>query len=229
MKIEDFNINLSLDSVMPDEEIIPMRGGSNLTSEKYKKEAKKFLGKNMIYSFDNIKKSTYRYIGDRNNIPLPVMGEQIRIRTQQQMNLIVIILKLVDMNGGIDELTIATYTLNREAMSILTQLKETAKIERINLLIASSYGFRDPKWKAEIEKLCKQYQIHLTFAWSHFKITLAKCGSNYYQLEGSMNYSTNNMAEQIIFENSKEIYEKDYEFINTAMTDTNNKALEVIC
>jgi len=38
----------------------------------------------------------------------------------------------------------------------------------------------------------------------------------------------NNMAEQIIFENNKELYDFDYEFISKTMQDTNNKALEII-
>lgn len=229
MKIEDFNIFDNQDFVFPGEEFVTQDNETGQTSEKYKSDAKLFLEKNQVYHLEDIKKSTYKYISDSDNIPIPEKGEQIRIRTQQQMNLIVVILKLVDIHKAIDELTIATYTLNREAMSILTQLKNAGKIKEINLLIASSYGFRDPKWKEEMERLCKGNEIHLTFAWCHFKITLAKCGDDYYQFEGSMNYSTNNMAEQILFENSREIYEKDYEFINGVMKNKNNKALEVIC
>jgi hypothetical protein len=64
--------------------------------------------------------------------------------------------------------------------------------------------------------------------WSHLKITLARCGNNFYQFEGSMNYSMNNMAEQIVFENNKDLYDFDYYFIIETMQDTNNKALEII-
>jgi len=210
-----------------DEIIVSEQRGK--TSDKYKKEVRRFLDENKIYKTENIKRSTYRYIYDRNNIPLPGKGEQFRFRTQQQMNLITIILRVIEKHNIIDELTIATYTLNREAMSILTQLRESGKIKVINLLVASSYRFRDPKWKGEIEDLCRLHKLHLTFADSHFKITLVKAGSDYYQLEGSMNYSTNNMAEQILLENNQETYKKDYEFITKIMGDRDSKALEVIC
>ena len=228
MEISDLDI-LMEDFALPGDEFITADSEAGQTSEKYKGDAKLFLERNRVYRRENIKKTTYKYISNSSDIPIPSRGEQIRIRTQQQMNLIVIILKLVDIHGVIDELTIATYTLNREAMSILTQLKSAGKIGKINLLIASSYGFRDPKWKGEMEQICKDNEMHLTFAWCHFKITLAKCGDDYYQFEGSMNYSTNNMAEQISFENNQEIYDWDYEFINGVMKDRNNKALEVIC
>lgn len=198
-------------------------------SDKYKDEAKIFLEEIKVYNVDNIKKSTYRYIRGRNKMPIPAPGEQIRIRTQVQLNLITLILKIVERHGVIDELTISTYTLNREAMSILMQLKESGKIREINLLIAASYTYRDPKWKEEIKSMCVDNGMHLTFAWTHCKITLAKAEGNYYQFEGSMNYSTNNMTEQIIFENNEEIYNNDYEFINQVMKDKHNKALEVVC
>jgi len=199
------------------------------TSDKYKKQAKLFLTENKVFNTENIKKRTYRYIYDKNLIPVPEKGEQIRIRTQQQMNLITIILKVIDIYSEIEELTISTYTINREAMSILTQLKDSGKIKRINLLISSSYGFRDPKWYEEIKALCIGHGMHLVFAWAHFKITLIRAKDNYFQIEGSMNYSTNNMAEQLLLENSETTYMKDYEFINSIMTDRKNKALEIIC
>ncbi|HUW44192.1 MAG TPA: hypothetical protein VMW50_00175 [Dehalococcoidia bacterium] len=199
------------------------------TSDKYKKQAKLFLTENKVFNTENIKKRTYRYIYDKNLIPVPEKGEQIRIRTQQQMNLITIILKVIDIYSEIEELTISTYTINREAMSILTQLKDGGKIKRVNLLISSSYGFRDPKWYEEIKALCIGHKMHLTFAWAHFKITLIEAKGNYFQIEGSMNYSTNNMAEQLLLENSETTYMKDYEFINSIMTDRKNKALEIIC
>ena len=199
------------------------------TSDKYKKQAKLFLTENKVFNTENIKKRTYRYIYDKNLIPVPGKGEQVRIRTQQQMNLITIILKVIDIYSEIEELTISTYTINREAMSILTQLKDSGKIKRINLLISSSYGFRDPKWYEEIKALCIGHGMHLVFAWAHFKITLIRAKDNYFQIEGSMNYSTNNMAEQILLENNQETYEKDYKFITKIMGDRNSKALEVIC
>lgn len=107
-------------------------------------------------------------------------------------------------------------------------------IKKLSVLLASSYSFRDEKYYNQlkidfIELGDLGFDIHLTFAWSHFKITLAKCGDDYYQFEGSMNYSENNMAEQILFENNKQTYDYDYKFITGIVQQTDNAALEVIC
>ena len=50
---------------------------------------------------------------------------------------------------------------------------------------------------------------------------------DYYHFEGSMNYSTNNMAEQLLFENNKEIYDNDMQFFNDIVENANN-SLEII-
>ena len=200
------------------------------TSEKYNKKVRLFLEKNYIFETKHIKKNTYQYIYDINKLKLPGKGEQLRIRTQQQINLITIILKIADKYKIIEEITIATYTLNRESLSILIQLVNKNKIKRLNLLIASSYIFRHKKYYEEIKEICKKTKnVHLTFAWCHMKITVIKAKGNYYQFEGSMNYSTNNMAEQLVFENNKETYDFDYNFINEVMKNRTNKSLEIIC
>ena len=178
------------------------------TSDSLAKNAKRFLNENNIR--ENIfNKPSFQILENvLTGLRLPIPGEQIRIRTQQQINLISIILKLIDVHKIINELTIATYTLNRISMNAINPLVKSGKIERLNLLISSSYGFRDKKYFEELKEnwfdLGKKFDVHLTFAWSHFKITLAKCGDNFYQLEGSMNYSTNNQAEQLLFENNIE-------------------------
>ncbi|MBU1126714.1 hypothetical protein KJ758_03825, partial [Patescibacteria group bacterium] len=152
---------------------------------------------------------------------------------QTQISLLAIVLKIASLQP-IDELTIATYTLNKkEAFETLCQMVKSGHILKLNFLIASSYTFRDAEYyeflKSTCLKLSKSYEIHLTFAWSHFKITLARCGDDYYHIEGSINYSQNNMAENLIFENNKDIYDFDYNFITKIMNEQTNKALEIIC
>lgn len=199
--------------------------------KKHNKEARILLDKLQLSS-SQVKKKTVLIIHNvLTDLRLPKNGEQIRYRTQQQINLISMILLILKYEE-IEELTITTYTFNREALYILTTKLKAGQIKKINLIIASSYGFRDPKYyeylKQEIIKLNKKYDIHLTFAWIHLKITLAKTHKNYYQMEGSMNYSTNNMVEQLLFENSKIIYQEDFKFIESIF-EKENKALEVVC
>lgn len=202
------------------------------TSEKYIQKVKIFLDEMKIKKIKS-KKTTTMIMFAIENLKLPLKGEVLRIRTQQQINLIAIILVILKEHKNIDVLTIATYTLNKEAFNILYDLIIAKKIIKLNFLLASSNHFRsEDHLKYLINKSkelsSKGFQISFVLAWSHFKITLAKCGDNYYQFEGSMNYSMNNMAEQILFENNKNIYDFDYNFIIKTMQDTKNKALEVI-
>ena len=205
------------------------------TSEKYKDSVKIFLDNIDVRATEKITKTTWNIIYNfLDDFRLPHPGEQIRIRTQQQINLISIILKITDVHNIIENLTIATYTLNKEAFSIIIQLLKSGRIKHLSLFLASSYTFRDKNYydylkQSVIDLQRNNYNISLVFAWLHLKITIIKCGKNYYQIEGSMNYSMNNMAEQILFENSKESYDYDLDFLNTIITSNqHHKALEIV-
>lgn len=207
-------------------------GKEQKTSDRYKKQAKQFLEK-IDVRIEKVKKNTYQIINNViNDLKLPQKGEQIRIRMQQQISLISMVMKIVEQNKKIDELIVVTYTLNREALQIFIDLFKNGKIKKMRFLIASSYSFRDPKYYEEIKetfKGLKNKNANLAFAWTHLKITLARCENDYYQIEGSMNYSANNMAEQILFENNKKTFEYDKKFINEVITQRKNKAVEFIC
>lgn len=199
---------------------------------KIQASSKLFLDKLQIYP-EKIKKITLGILENINDLELPKPGEQFRIRTQTQLNLISTVLKIVADHKFIEELTVTTYTLNKEAFDIFKQLVKSKRVEKLNLFVSSAYLFRDPTHSTALKKGClelsKKYPITLCFAWSHFKITLAKCGDNFYQSESSMNFSMNNMAEQILICNDKAIYDFDYEFVMKTCRASNHKALEIIC
>jgi hypothetical protein len=148
------------------------------------------------------------------------------------MSLLAIILKVI-LKTNIQELTIATYTINKTDFETLCYFVKNNRIKKLNLLVASSYVFRDKEYYDFLIRECldlvKKYDVHLVFAWSHFKITLIQSGENYYHMEGSMNYSKNNMAENICFSNDKELYNFDYDFIIKTMAEQTNQSLQVIC
>jgi len=198
----------------------------------YNDNVRSFLDEMRIFCVKS-KKIIAMLIKVFDDLKLPEPGEQFRIRTQQQMNMIVLVLRILKHHGTIDELTIATYSLNKEAFHILSDSIKSGKIKKLNVFLASSNRFRNEDHLNYLINQCKElcklgFEISFVLAWSHFKITLARCGPDYYQFEGSMNYSMNNMAEQLILENNQELYDFDYEFISKTMQDTNNKALEII-
>lgn len=206
-----------------------------VTSDKFAEQAKQFMSSALI-DRRNVKNKTFVIIGNAlRDITLPEPGQMLRIRTQTQFSMLSFVLKIVHQHEVIDELTIATYTLNSEAFSVISDLVRSGKIARLNLLIASSYSYRDPSRKrmmtdAILEMSKAGSDVHLVFVWTHLKITLARCGRDHYLIEGSMNYSMNNMAEQVLFENDETSYNFDYRFILDTMTsDDNNQALEIVC
>ena len=198
-------------------------------SEKYSKEVKVFLDE--LITFSKRQKSQYKIIADALvNTKLPEPGEIFRIRTQTQLNLFCVISKILYEHAKIDTLYIATYTLNNDIFDNLVSLVKSGKIKTLNLLIASSYKFRNEKMYIKFKDVCSATKnIHLVFAWSHFKISIALTGDNYYHWEGSMNYSVNNMAENLILSNDKELCGNDINFIKNVMEGRKTKALEVIC
>jgi len=202
------------------------------TSEKYREDVRIFLEEMKIFKIKP-EKIVGMIIKAFDGLKLPLPGEQLRIRFQQSINLIVLILRILKEHGVIDELSIVTYSLNKIAFNILRDTIQSGKIKKVNFVLSSSNRFRNEKHlnylinesKALSEK---NFDISFVMAWTHSKITLARCGSDFYQFEGSMNYSMNNMAEQIVFENNKDLYDFDYDFITETMQDTKNKALEII-
>lgn len=200
--------------------------------QKSKNKHKIFMQENNI--FIDKKKSQYNIIYNLlNDLELPKKGETYRIRTQQSINLFGILSKILYENEIIEELVITTYTMNIDIFKIIIKMFDEGKIKKIYLMLASSYSFRSPENYTYFKNICrdrfdKGMDITLIFVWCHFKITLCKTKYDYYQFEGSMNYSINNMAENIIICNDKEVYENDENFIKNIMTDSTNKALEII-
>lgn len=88
---------------------------------RHPKKGKIFLDKINIRSED-IRSQTAKIAKSLNDFQMPLPREQVRIRTQTQLNLISIILKLAHLHELIDELTIATYTLNKETFQGLKKL-----------------------------------------------------------------------------------------------------------
>jgi len=228
----DFEVDMDFDLDIDLEVDLDLDLDKTKHPDRYKKAVRIFLEKNDIRK-SNFKKKTFLILYKvLNDLILPKKNEQLRIRTQQQINLLSIILKIIDEFKVIEEITILTYTLNRETLETILDLFKSKKIIKINLVLASAYSFRDPKYYNEIKEKflsLKDKNLRLIFCWSHLKITLIRCAGNYFQFEGSMNYSTNNMVEQLVFENSKETYEYDYNFIENVILKNKNKALEHIC
>ena len=109
------------------------------TSDKFKNKAKLFLDKIDVRTQKVTNKT--QLIISTDDLRLPDKNEQLRIRTQTQLNLIFVILKIIEQYKIIDNLTLATYTFNKEAFSIVKDLILSKRIKAATFLIASSYSY----------------------------------------------------------------------------------------
>lgn len=187
----------------------------------------------MEIHYEFIKKPFFYALTHIDDLRLPKPGEQARIRVQTQLNLMAILLKILEEHGYIDDLHIITFAFNRESLGIIEDLFLAEKIKHVFLCLASTFSVERATYYKYMRERILVYaetgRFHLVFASSHAKITLARCGENYYQLEGSMNCSTNSRAEHLLFENRKESYDFDLHFLETHLMNPNNKALEIVC
>ena len=158
----------------------------------------------------------------------PKKNQQLRIRTQAELNMIGLVIALLK-NKIAENVIIISYSINKEALDTLCALVKAKTIKNLQIIMASSISYRDPKHKIYMGNMAKQVGFKLAFVYSHLKICLIKteCGKHYVS-EGSMNFSRNNSAENLIVEESKEMYLLDKEFITKTMLSPGHKAVEVI-
>ena len=194
--------------------------------------AEKQLLDRLHINYEFVSKQTFLTLRHIYDFRLPEPGEQLRIRVQTQLNLTSIILKILEEQQEIDECSILSFSFNRESLNIFCDLIQSKKIQILNLYLASSYRFRDQdhyeRLKTTILAL-KNLNIHLAFVPSHAKITLVKCGNNYFQMEGSMNFTTNTRVEHLLIENNRKSYENDIDFIQNWILKMNETSLEIVC
>lgn len=197
---------------------------------KWKIDNAKTLIEGVLLKEVHIDKRTYRVLSELDaGLITPKNGSQVRIRVQSEINMISVVIALLQ-NRIADEVIIATYSLNKEALDILCALIDAGTIKKLHVMMASSISFRAPDHKSYMTRCAlERKNFSLAYVYSHLKITLIKIGDIKYQVEGSMNYSRNNSAENLLIEENAEMYDFDRDFVINTMTNENQKAVEIIC
>ncbi len=139
---------------------------------------------------------------------LPKDNEIFFLETTNSFNAFTFIVYLIKHAGRIDELFIATYSINRRILDSLTRRLQKNQISDVYLYIAESIRYRMPKVKDQLATMQEQMEnFQVEYAWTHKKVIAARVGDDYYVIEGSGNFSENTAEEQYIFLKSKRIYE----------------------
>ena len=138
---------------------------------------------------------------------LPHNGESFFIETTKSFNAFTFIVYLIKTAGYVDDLYIATYSINKRIISSLLRWKEAGKIGTIHIHISETIKFRTPDDFKRLLELKQQGLISISTGWTHKKVSCMKTPIGYYVVEGSGNYGENAMEEQYVFTQSKQIYE----------------------
>lgn len=139
---------------------------------------------------------------------LPEENEVFFLETTNSFNAFTFIVYLIKHAGRIDDLFIATYSINARILESLTNRIEKNEIGEICLYLAESIRYRMPKVKDQLDMMIKQFEnFQVEYAWTHKKVIAARVGDAHFVVEGSGNFSENSAEEQYIFMRSKRIYE----------------------
>lgn len=140
---------------------------------------------------------------------LPQCGEIFFLWTINSFNAFTFIPYIIRECGFIDELLITTYSINMRIVDSLIRYIDKGKIKHVSLFISDSIKFRMPKVYDHLSALVAHRAdvLKIFYSWNHSKVTLINAGGNFYDVEGSGNFSENAQHEQYIFLNSKEVYD----------------------
>ena len=140
---------------------------------------------------------------------LPEDDEILFLETTKSFNAFTFVVYLVKHAGKIDDLFVATYSINTRIVNSLINWMDKGQIGKIHIYISDSIHHRTPKIVDLIDGLAsaRPDQIKVTYSWTHKKVMCAMVGNDHYVVEGSGNWGENSAEEQYLFTKSKLLYE----------------------
>lgn len=115
---------------------------------------------------------------------------------------------IINECGIIDELTLATFSINKRILNALVKLINEGKILKVNMLISDALPYQLPKVFEHLKTvLSNNDNITVRYGWNHAKIACIRVGNEKFIVEGSGNWGENAQHEQYVFLRSQNIYE----------------------
>lgn len=138
---------------------------------------------------------------------LPDKGEIFFLWTVNSFNAFTFLPFVIRETGRIDELILATYSINNRIINSLIRLIDKNLIGSIDIIISDSIRSRLPKVNDHLVELSETRPVRIRYAWTHAKITLIRAGDHNLSIEGSGNWGENAQHEQYIIVNSPKVFE----------------------
>lgn len=150
-----------------------------------------------------------------NEIGLPKEKEQLRLITMRAINTISII-KMICEREICEKAIFVIFAINQNAARVLIDLKRKGYLKQAEIIVSS---IRNAGYKSKsiaVDMLKSHFDV--IFVHSHAKISILNTAQgNYYNVEGSGNFSFNARIEQYIIDNDKIIYEFSKQWMNELM------------
>ena len=145
---------------------------------------------------------------------LPQEGHAKFLWTVNSFNAFTFIPLIIKERGTIDELIIATYSINIRIIDALVRLIDRGMITRVEIFISDSIRTRLPRVYDHLMAITEQKPVNVHYAWNHAKFSLIRSGDDHYIVEGSGNFGENAQHEQYVFVKSKTLFEFRKDEIN---------------
>ncbi|HNW74556.1 MAG TPA: hypothetical protein PKN44_13085 [Bacteroidales bacterium] len=138
---------------------------------------------------------------------IPEEGEVFFLWTVNSFNAFTFIPFIIHQCGVIDELLLATYSINIRIIDALIRLIDKEKVLSVDIVISDSIRSRLPKVYEYLTSVCENKPIRVRYAWTHAKISLIRCNQDHFVVEGSGNWGENAQHEQYVFLRSRKVFE----------------------
>ena len=138
---------------------------------------------------------------------IPGDGEIFFLWTVNSFNAFTFIPFIIKECGPIQELILATYSINIRIIDALVRLIDKGLILSVDIFISDSIRSRLPKVYDHLMALVASKPVRVMYSWNHAKIALIRSGDHYFDVEGSGNWGENAQHEQYVFLNNKNVFE----------------------
>lgn len=138
---------------------------------------------------------------------LPEPGEVFFLWTVNSFNAFTFIPYIIRHCGRIDELILATYSINIRIIDSMVRLIDKGLIGQVEIFISDTVRTLYPRVYDHLATVCESKPVRIRYAWTHAKIALIRSGDHRFTVEGSGNWGENARHEQYIFLNTPSVYE----------------------
>ncbi len=161
---------------------------------------KKFIEKN------------YQVIKKVEQIGLPKTGEQLRLITMHPFNTISIISYIAEKEV-IEKAIFVIFAINQSAARVIIDLHKKGRVREVVLIVSQIRNAGHISKSRAVDMLREHFDV--IYVNSHAKISLLKTDAgNYYNIEGSGNFSFNGRLEQYVIDNDIGLYEFSKQWID---------------